>query len=138
MSIYILSSDELTNKNITDNIKSPFLFSLKKDDLLIESLAKCAEALQLNGAAISGLGALENPVLGDFDPTTQRHKPKVFPGLFEISSLNGNITKRNGEYHVHIHVALSDTADASRPTISGHLFDSKIGLIAELNILPYF
>lgn len=123
---------------ITNQIKSPFLFSLKKDDLLLESLAKCAVALKLNGAAISGLGALQDPILGDFDPITQRHKPKIFPGLFEISSLNGNITKRDGEYHVHIHVALSDTADANRPTISGHLFDSKIGIIADLNIVPYF
>ena len=137
MNSYIISTDDLNTNHFTHNGQSPFLFTLKKGDRIIESLIKCAEALQLNGAALSGLGAIIDPVLGNFNANTAMHDPKIFSGLYELTSLNGNIVKRDGQYHVHLHVVLSDTNDAERGTISGHLFESKIGLIGEINILPY-
>jgi len=137
MKSYIISTDDIKAASFTHNGQSPFLFTLKKDDFIIESLIKCAEALQLNGAALSGLGAIEDPVLGNFNAITAMHDPKVFAGLYELTSLNGNIVKRDGQYHVHLHVALSHTNDSDRATISGHLFESKIGLIGEINIFPY-
>ena len=112
----------------------PFILVIHKGESLVESLTKCAEIVKFPSASLSGLGALENPILGCYNLTTQKHEPKEFPGFYEMSNLVGNITQHHGKYLAHIHVTLGDVYCA---TISGHLIDAPIGVIAEITIKPF-
>lgn len=112
----------------------PFILVIHKGESLVESLIKCAEIVQFPSASLSGLGALENPILGHYDFATQKHEHKKFPGFYEMSNLVGNITQHDGKYLAHIHVTLGDV---HCHTISGHLIDAPIGVIAEITIKPF-
>ncbi len=121
---------------LTDST-APFLLKLKKGESLFESLAKCAEILKLPSAALSGIGALENPVLGNFDFEIQKHKPRPFVGIYELTNLTGNITRDGDRYKVHIHVTLGLISDLNCHAITGHLIEADIGIIAEITVTPF-
>lgn len=118
--------------HLLKNSKMPFLLKLKKGESLFQSLTKCAEIMNITNAALSGIGALENPTLGNFDFQLQKHKPKTFPGMYELTNLTGNITQ-NG---VHVHVTLGLITDLNCHAITGHLMEADIGIIAEITVTP--
>ena len=112
----------------------PFILVIHKGESLVESLIKCAEIVKFPSASLSGLGAVENPILGHYNFATQKHEHKKFSGFYEMANLVGNVTQHNGKYLAHIHVTLGDV---HCNTISGHLIDAPIGVIAEITIKPF-
>lgn len=116
------------------NTKQPFVLVLSSGDSLIESITQCAKDAKLMGASVNGLGQLHNPVLAYFssDPNA---KPTLttFSGFYELANLSGNITNNSGKYYTHLHTTL---ADRKFHGIAGHVNDAKVGLTAEITIIP--
>lgn len=108
---YILRFDR--NDTILDNLKN---FCVKEDIKLAE---------------ISGLGFLSEVKIGYFNKDTKLYEEKVLDEGYEILGLNGNITRNNGNPHIHLHVILSKD-DLS--VIGGHFIDGKIGVTGEVFI----
>lgn len=118
---------------MTQNKNVPFMLVLKKNESLKEALIQYANAHALNSAALFGIGALRDPVLGIFNETTKKYYEKKFEGLFELLSLNGNLTKAEGQFIAHLHVTLCD--DEFR-AFGGHLVSAEVGITAEILITP--
>lgn len=116
------------------NTTQPFVLILNSGDSLIESITQCATDAKLMGASVSGLGQLHDPVLAYFssDPNAKPTLTK-FSGFYELASLNGNITNNSGKYYTHLHAVL---ADKKFHGIAGHVNDAKVGLTAEITIIP--
>ena len=117
------------------NTTQPFILVLNSDDNILERISQCAKAAKLQGASISGLGQVHNPTLAYF--TSNPHdKPKLttFPGYYEMVSINGNISTNGNNYYTHAHVAL---ADKQFHGITGHVIKAKVGLTAEITIVPF-
>ena len=112
----------------------PFMLVLRRGEDVVDSIIKCAEAIKLTSATFSGIGALENPTLGFYNLQAKEYQYKKFDGFYELVSLTGNITKHNGQYITHIHVVLSN---AEYETIAGHLKSTKVGVTAEINMIPF-
>jgi predicted DNA-binding protein with PD1-like motif len=117
------------------NTTQPFILVLSNGDNLLESITQCAQDAKLMGASVSGLGQLHNPVLAYFssDPKAKPTLTKL-NGYFELASLNGNITNNSGKYYTHVHATL---ADKKFRGIAGHINDAKVGLTAEITIVPF-
>ena len=74
-----------------------------------------------------------NPV-GDCDSDYDNHK--VFSGYYELTSLIGNITIKDGKYFSHTHITFSDI---KYQILGGHLFDAKITAAGEfITLAPHF
>jgi predicted DNA-binding protein with PD1-like motif len=118
------------------NTTQPFILVLSSGDSLIESITQCAKDAKLMGASVSGVGQLHNPVLAYFS-SDPKAKPTLstFDGFFELASLNGDITNNSGKYYTHLHTTL---ADKKFHGIAGHVNDAKVGLTAEITIIPLF
>ena len=116
------------------NTTQPFVLVLSSGDSLIESITQCAKDAKLMGALVSGLGQLHNPILAYFssDPHAKPTLTK-FSGFYELASLNGNVTNNSGKYYTHLHTTL---ADKKFNGIAGHVNDAKVGLTAEITIVP--
>lgn len=93
----------------------------------IEEIAK-KENIQ-SGLVLSGAGSLSQVTLRnvrlfpDEFPVMDRNRiytPKKEP--LELLSLSGNISKRDGEIHVHCHITISSGLDDSR-AYGGHLIE---------------
>lgn len=108
---YILRFDR--NDTILDNLKD---FCVKEDIKLAE---------------ISGLGFLSEVKIGYFNKNTKLYEEKILDEGYEILGLNGNITRNNGNPHIHLHIILSKD-DLS--VIGGHFIDGKIGVTGEVFI----
>lgn len=116
------------------NTTQPFVLVLNSGDGLIDSITQCAKEAKLMGASVSGLGQLHDPTLAYFssDPTAKPALTK-FSGFYELASLNGNVTNNSGKYYTHLHTTL---ADKKFNGIAGHINDAKVGLTAEITIIP--
>jgi len=123
------------SSNFKTNNGKAVLVKLSRGDSIIDSLTAIAEELQFNCASITGIGAVENPTLGYYIPEQTQYQFKTFSdGLYELITLNGNITKDKDEYKTHIHVAL---ANKNYEVIAGHLKDATVAVKAEIVITPY-
>ena len=77
------------------------------------------------------IGAAGKAVLGVYDPERKKYDQQTLEGKMEIVSLNGNLTRMNGEAYVHLHGAVSD---ATLRVTGGHVLELRISLTAEIFI----
>ena len=61
-------------------------------DLVIESLTGLVKKLNLTSGWISGIGAVEDVLIGMYDINTKIYDKKIFSDEYELVGFNGNIS----------------------------------------------
>lgn len=114
----------------------PFILVLQRGENFFAALIQCANDAKLKGASLTGLGTLVNPSLAYYYVQSKAYEEKVFPGTFELISLNGTISERefNKKRAAHIHAAL---ANVQFQVIGGHLMRAVVAGTAEITIIPF-
>ena len=107
--------------------------TLDKGELINKTLELYAKSNEIGCAWINGIGAIEDPEIGYYSLGTKSYNHKVFSGYYELTSLIGNITIKEGEYFSHTHITFSDI---NYQIFGGHLFDAKITAAGEFIIIP--
>ena len=102
--------------------------SLSKGDPINETLENFAISQNIGCAWINGIGALENPSLGYYSIDDKFYNKKKFNGIYEIISLIGNISIKEGKPFAHTHISISDS---NFRLYGGHLFEAKIAAAGE-------
>ena len=102
--------------------------TLKKGDYINQTFETFAEFKGVGCAWLNGIGALENPEIGYYSIDDKSYHRKHFKGEFELISLLGNITMKEGKPFAHTHITFSDS---SYKVFGGHLFDAKITAAGE-------
>lgn len=111
------------------------LLILKRGERIMDSILKACEEHQLEGGRINGIGALCRPELGFYDLKNKSYIRKEFAGDdYELLSLVGNISLKEGKPFAHIHVVLGDR---EFQTFGGHLFGAEVAVTAEVSIIPF-
>lgn len=105
--------------------------SIDKGEYVNSSILKLCEDNCINFAWINGIGAILNPEVGYFDVDKKDYVKKQFRGDYELTSLIGNVTHKEGNLFVHSHITFTDT---SFRAYGGHLFDCKVAAAAEFII----
>jgi predicted DNA-binding protein with PD1-like motif len=103
--------------------------SLQTGDLINESLRLIAVEENILNAWINGIGAIDNVKVGYMDVNNKKYQKRNFDEHYELLSLIGNITYKDGEPFVHTHVTFSN---AEYNVFGGHLFDAKITATGEI------
>jgi predicted DNA-binding protein with PD1-like motif len=109
---------------------------LEAGELVHDSLLHiCQEQGVSQGFVISGIGMLEDPLLGWYEVEAQRYHEQGFPGRHELLNLSGNISLREGAPFAHLHAILGHT---DYHCFGGHLFAASVGLTLEvlIQVLP--
>ena len=112
-------------------ISNKILLSLQKGDEIFNSINKVIDKEKLTCGWISGLGAFENILLGAYPLHKKDYIKKKFEDEYEITSLVGNISIKEGEPFIHIHVTMSDM---NFKAYGGHLFSAYIAATCEIMI----
>ncbi len=97
-----------------------WLVRLDRGERLSEQLTAIAEAENIKSAWVSGIGATQYTEIGFYDLEQKKYKSTRLNQLLEITSLTGNLSKKEGKPFLHLHIVLSD--DEFR-TYGGHLLD---------------
>ena len=107
---------------------SRVLMTLAKGDYINQTFESFAAIKGVECAWLNGIGALENPEIGYYSIDDKSYHRKHVKGEFELTSLIGNITMKEGKPFAHTHITFSDT---NYKVFGGHLFDARITAAGE-------
>ncbi len=110
-------------------VNDKIFVSLQTGDLINESMRQIAVEENISNAWINGIGAIDNVEVGYMDIENKKYQKRNFDDHYELLSLIGNITYKDGEPFVHTHVTFSNT---EHNVFGGHLFDAKITATGEI------
>lgn len=106
-----------------------YVVRLNRGEEVIESLKDLCKNENIELAEIKGLGASNLVEIGVFNVNTKEYNTKIFEGMFEITSLIGNVTRKDGEVYLHIHINFGDEEGLVK---GGHLVRSIISATSEI------
>ncbi|VVC74787.1 hypothetical protein AQUSIP_00590 [Aquicella siphonis] len=115
------------------NTKEPLILVLKQGENLFESLLRFAREARLQSAALNGLGGLSDITVAYYNLDTKQYQTRLFTGMYELISLNGNISFFENNPFLHIHAALG-SKDYS--VYGGHIMDATVNPSAEITLIP--
>ncbi len=93
------------------------------------SLLLLAEKESVQLASIAGLGAVKSLTTGVFDTETKEYHANHFEGAYEIVSLTGTLTRKDGTPYLHAHMSAGDSKGL---VVGGHLNESVVSATAEI------
>lgn len=102
--------------------------NLAVGDAILPSIEQVAAELGLGSAWIQGIGVATGLQLGFYRHTTKDYAKRCFAGDWEILSLSGNLTLKEGQPFAHLHGSFS-AEDFS--VVGGHLFGGEISAAGE-------
>ena len=105
---------------------------LDKGDSTMSSLLFVAKKENITLASIQGIGATDDFEVGVFDLEKSEYDHIRYTGNHEINSLVGNLTTKDGEPYLHLHITATSK---DGKVVGGHLFDAKISLTAEIFLI---
>ena len=108
--------------------KSRAYMTLAQGDNINETFESFAKVKGVGCAWLNGIGALENPEIGYYSLEDKSYYRKTFKGEYELTSLIGNITLKEGKPFSHTHITFSDTEFR---VFGGHLFNANITAAGE-------
>jgi len=111
--------------------KQGYLVRLERGEEVHAALTSWAAETGLQGAALSGLGAVQDVELGFYHLDRREYERRSEQGPFEILSLTGNLSLVSGRPFLHAHVVL--LRDDFTVT-GGHLFRAVISVTGEFAI----
>lgn len=108
-----------------------YVVRLNKGEEVVETLKQLFKIENIELAEIAGIGASDFVEIGVFNVNTKEYNTKIFEGMFEITSLIGNVTRKDSEVYLHIHINFGDENGIVK---GGHLVKSRISATSEIII----
>ena len=106
-----------------------YVVRLDRGDEIIACMTELCEKENLKLGYLEGLGAADHAVIGLYDVGERFYYKTELNGPMEITSLVGNITTKDGETYLHLHINLCDETMAVR---GGHLNECRISATSEI------
>lgn len=102
----------------------------KGEEILAQLNSICVkEGISL--ASVSAIGASNDFTVGVFKPENKQYIPCNFKGDFEIVSLTGTVTAKDGKPYIHLHMS---AAGEDGSMVGGHLNSAMISVTCEMVI----
>ena len=110
-------------------VNDKIFISLQSGDLINECIREIAVKEKVLNAWINGIGAINNVEVGYMDIKNKKYQKRNFDEHYELLSLVGNVTYKDGEPFVHTHITFSNT---EYNVFGGHLFEATITATGEI------
>lgn len=98
---------------------------------IIESITKIAKKERIKAASILGIGGLRDVTIAYYNHSQRKYEENKLEEFMELTSLSGNISIKDREPFVHVHVNL---AKKDNTVVGGHLIRAEIFPFVELVI----
>ncbi|NLJ98976.1 MAG: DNA-binding protein [Tissierellia bacterium] len=108
-----------------------YFVRLDKGEEIIGKLKEFCEEQNIKLGWIKGIGAVRQAKIGLFEVDSKVYHTKELKGDYEITSLLGNISTKDGKVYLHLHINLSDDG---YKTYGGHLDSAIISATGEIII----
>ena len=108
---------------------STYVIRLDRDEEITEQLKVFAEKEGVKLASVQAIGAVNDFTVGAFDTKEKKYYSNDFKGTYEIVSLLGTITTKDGAFYSHLHMC---AADETGRAVGGHLNRAVISATCEM------
>lgn len=85
-----------------------YILRIDKGEEVVETLSQFCKENKIKLGSVSGLGATDKLTIGLFSVKEKQYYKKELTGDFEITNLTGNISTKDGEVYLHLHITVSD------------------------------
>ena len=102
---------------------------IDKGEEIISKLVEVCEKEEVKLANINAIGAVGEFEVGLFNTGEKKYYSNVHKGDFEIVSLSGSITTKEGKIYHHIHMS---AADKENKVYGGHLNSAIVSATCEM------
>ena len=106
---------------------------IDRGEEVLEQVTAVARREGIALASVEALGATDDFTVGAYHPGEKRYQSNRFCGDYEIVSLTGTITQKDGAPYLHLHMCAAD--DTGR-AVGGHLNAARVSVTCELVIRP--
>ena len=107
-----------------------YVLRLDPGEEVVASLTKLVEQEQVQLGCVSALGAANDVTIGIFNTVEKKYYSQRYQGDYEISALVGNVTRKEGEPYLHLHITIGSPATGE--VHAGHLTSCTISATLEL------
>lgn len=113
--------------------KQGYLCVFDRGEEFMSTLTAWAVAQGITAATFSGIGAVEAVNLCFYDLPAKEYLCNTLEHIYEVSSLTGTISLRDGEPFVHAHAVVGDR---ELRTYGGHLTEATVAVTLEVMVVP--
>lgn len=111
-----------------------YVVSIDNHEEIMAALADFCKKQKIKAGEITGLGAISEATFRFLDPATKQYVDKVFEEQMEITNLTGNISNKDGEVYLHVHLTCSRR---DYTCVGGHLLKARINGACELLVTDF-
>lgn len=111
--------------------ENTLIVRIDKDEEITEQVRIVAERERIRLASVEALGAVNDFTVGVFNTTEKRYISNRFQGAFEIVSLTGTISTKDGAFYQHLHMSAGNDKGA---VFGGHLNRAIVSATCEMVI----
>ncbi|RLF88580.1 DNA-binding protein [Thermococci archaeon] len=108
-----------------------YMFRVPEGEEFIRYMHEFLEREGIEVGIVNAIGTLKDPKIGYFLEGEKRYKVIELRGTYEIASLIGNISLKDGRPFLHAHVVLGNSEGKA---FGGHLIEGRV-LVAEVFVL---
>ncbi len=108
-----------------------YILRIDRGEEIVKAVNDFCRKENLTLGSLSGLGAVDSAKLGLYSIEKQEYIVNEFKGEYEITSLVGNITAKDGVPYIHMHMTISDITGA---VVGGHLSEARVAVTCEIVI----
>lgn len=108
-----------------------YVVRIEKGEEVISKLTDLCNKESIKLGSIAGIGATDKLVIGLFDTNSKQYHKTTLTGPMEITSLMGNVSTKDGETYLHIHI---NVCNADMQVYGGHLNECYISATCELHV----
>ena len=98
---------------------------------ITEQVRAVAEKEDIRLASVEALGAVNDFTVGVFNTAEKKYHSNRFQGAYEIVSLTGTISTKDGQFYQHLHMSAGDGAGR---VFGGHLNQAVVSVTCEMVI----
>lgn len=109
------------------------LYSLKAGATIPDDIVAIAAKEKLVTARVEAIGGVDKLKLAYFNRSSKKYEEHNFKEFFEVTSLLGNITQKEGKPFLHVH---GNFGRRDLSVLGGHVMSASVFPILEVVITP--
>ena len=104
---------------------------IDRGEEILQAVRSVAERERIRLASVEALGAVDDFTVGVYVLAEKKFCPNRFAGTYEIVSLTGTISTKDGEPNLHLHMS---AGDGTGRVVGGHLAEARVSVTCEMVI----
>lgn len=107
-----------------------YVLRLDPGEEVVACLTRLVDQENISLGVVSALGAANDITIGIFDTVEKQYYSCRYQGDYEISALVGNVSRKDGEPYLHLHITIGNPVTGA--VHAGHLSSCTISATLEL------